>query len=215
MGLGVSRGGSIPLPPALLWALGLCATHIVGVIILVVGQLHHPIGALERGTAMGHKLGTIQKTHITKQALGSSANPPHRDHRAGGRCHHEQGGVWSDIKLTAKKSFKCPTEWEGGGRGEISNNFKNIQFNWHHSEQNSEQQRAAVVSGWTCFHSGAFPRLESESKPDTLPTQNPSSHPKPNIHLPDLILQLVLVELHTVLWGESREVWHEPQNCLF
>lgn len=88
-GAGSQQRGSIPLPAVLLQTLGLRATHIVGVIILVVGQLHHPIGALESGTAMGYKLGTIQKTHITK--LGSSTNPPHRDHRAGGRSGMSRG----------------------------------------------------------------------------------------------------------------------------
>lgn len=50
-GQGVSGGDLSPIPPAPLRALGTCATHIVGVIVLIVGQLHHPIGALERGTA--------------------------------------------------------------------------------------------------------------------------------------------------------------------
>lgn len=154
---GSQQRGSSPLPPALQWAPGLCATHIVGVIILVVGQLHHPIGALERGTAMGHKLGTIQKTHITKKGSGLPHKPTPQGSQSWWAMPPRAGGVWSDITLTAKKSFKCPIEWEGGGRGKISNNFKNIQFNWHHSEQNSEQQRAAVASSWTCSHSGAFP----------------------------------------------------------
>lgn len=66
MGLAGSRAGSqwrgsIPIPPTSLQAPGLCATHIVGVIILIVGQLHHPVGALERGTAMGNQLRTVQK----------------------------------------------------------------------------------------------------------------------------------------------------------
>lgn len=60
-GAGSQWRGSIPIPPASLRAPGLCATHIVGVIILVVGQLHHPVGALERGTAMGNQLRTVKK----------------------------------------------------------------------------------------------------------------------------------------------------------
>lgn len=56
MGLAWSRAGSqqrgsILIPLASLWALGTCTTHIVGVIVLIVGQLHHPIGALERDKA--------------------------------------------------------------------------------------------------------------------------------------------------------------------
>lgn len=68
----VSRGDPSPSHCP---AVGLCATHIVGVIILVVGQLHHPIGALQRGTAMGHQLGTIQKTHIIKPGSGLPRKP--------------------------------------------------------------------------------------------------------------------------------------------
>lgn len=70
--------GSIPIPPASLRAPGLRATHIVGVIILIVGQLHHPVGALERGTATGNQLRTVKKktqTLAPNRAPGSSANP--------------------------------------------------------------------------------------------------------------------------------------------
>lgn len=46
-------------------------------------------------------------------------------------------------------------------------------------------------------------RVESKSKTNAFPPQTPTPSPKPeNIHLPDLILQLVLVELDAVLWGE-------------
>ena len=48
-----SAEGTHPHPTAPLQALGTCITHIVGVIVLIVSQLHHPVGALERGTAMG------------------------------------------------------------------------------------------------------------------------------------------------------------------
>lgn len=42
-------GRSMPVPvPFLTYALGSSTTHIVGVVVLVVGQLHHSIGALER-----------------------------------------------------------------------------------------------------------------------------------------------------------------------
>lgn len=71
-----SHGGICPHPTHPAMHSGDRTTHIVSVIVLVVGQLHHAVGAL-KGVQPWGPVRDNPKEHPTapNQALGPSANP--------------------------------------------------------------------------------------------------------------------------------------------
>lgn len=88
MGQGVSRG-SVPIPPTPLCAPGTHTTHIVSVIVLVVGQLHHTVGALKGVQPWGPVRDNPKKYPTApNQALGPPANPAGITEPAGSGMHH-------------------------------------------------------------------------------------------------------------------------------
>lgn len=118
-------GGICPHPTHPTMRSGDRTTHIVSVIVLIVGQLHHAVGAL-KGVQPWGPVRDNPKIHPTapNQALGPSANPAGITEPVG-----SAGGSGMQGLASQRRQSKCSNAhilWEGEEGGILIIILKNI-----------------------------------------------------------------------------------------